>query len=278
MSTIQTVNKLNNVQNELLKTLSIFHNICIENHLRYYICGGTALGAVRHKGFIPWDDDIDVIMPGNDYEKLITSAKLPDGYCAFRNKNLIFGSFLNTNVRITHGNEDWDKIEPYLSIDIFPVYGTPNNKILRKIHITHSLLYFILIKLKRIKYIQKTEGMKNRATRPLKEKLLIKCGSIFSALLLPFSEEWLLSKLYSIAEKYNFDDSMVVGSYYGRYRYKDFFERKIFGNGKEITFECIQPIIMNDYDSYLHALYGDNYMEIPPNNNREKHGDLRILE
>ena len=58
------------MQEKMLKMFSWFHNFCKENHLRYYAVGGTALGAVRHQGFIPWDDDMDVGMPRKDYQNL----------------------------------------------------------------------------------------------------------------------------------------------------------------------------------------------------------------
>ena len=61
---------MTDLQKKLLDMFSWFHGFCVENGLRYYAMGGTALGAVRHNGFIPWDDDIDVGMPRNDYEKL----------------------------------------------------------------------------------------------------------------------------------------------------------------------------------------------------------------
>ena len=62
---------LNLLQENLLKMLEWFHRYCEENHLKYYVVAGTMLGAARHQGFIPWDDDIDVGMPRDDYDKLI---------------------------------------------------------------------------------------------------------------------------------------------------------------------------------------------------------------
>lgn len=70
------------MQGVLLEMLEVFDRICDENGLRYYLFYGTQLGALRHKGFIPWDDDADVVMPRDDYEKLLRlpSAKVPRGY------------------------------------------------------------------------------------------------------------------------------------------------------------------------------------------------------
>ena len=71
---IMSEHKLNKLQEEELKIFKIFIEICKNNNLRYMICGGSFLGAVRHKGFIPWDDDIDVAMPRPDFEKFLVIA------------------------------------------------------------------------------------------------------------------------------------------------------------------------------------------------------------
>ena len=68
------------LHNRLLSMMKSFHNFCEDNNIRYYMIGGTALGAIRHKGFIPWDDDVDIGVPRPDYEKLLTlESQLPKG-------------------------------------------------------------------------------------------------------------------------------------------------------------------------------------------------------
>ena len=142
------------IENELLKMLSIFHNLCMDNNLRYSLAAGTLLGAIRHHGFIPWDDDVDVMMPRADFERLkMLEYKLPNG---FRFSD--FGSFgsgfrlpylklINTSIR---AQEDvWEGvIEEYLWIDIFPLDKIPsdetlNRKIIRKQKNRLSLAFLV---------------------------------------------------------------------------------------------------------------------------------------
>ena len=110
------------IWDELLTIYKVYAAICDKHHLRYYACGGTALGAVRHKGFIPWDDDIDIFMPRRDYTQLIELAKfeLPEGYSwqsieVDPKYRLPFGKVWNSGKRT--------------AIDILPLDGIPRNRI-----------------------------------------------------------------------------------------------------------------------------------------------------
>ena len=274
-------NDLSSIQESLLGLLETFADICEENNLRYYLWGGSALGAVRHQGFIPWDDDVDIAMPRADFEKLCNADEftLPDGFAAILSDELLFGAFENRNCRITHGNEEWDKRQPYLSIDIFPLDGVPDGSLKRKQHILHARMLFILIKLKRIRYIQSVEGMKNREqTRPKKEQLLIKYGGVFEFLLHGVSEHNLVERYFKTISKYPFDDCETIGYYSSRYRDKAFFDRALVGNGSDAVFEGRTFRVFEDVKGYLRHIFGDDYMQLPPEEKRERHGSIRVLE
>ena len=127
--------KLDNteVKKYILNILCEFAAFCDQNGLRYYLSGGTLLGAVRHKGFIPWDDDIDVMMPRNEFEKLekiLNEKKIAENlsFISYDNGNMHypFGKVINTNIKIDDSCVK-DKLEQYLWIDIFPMDGIPES-------------------------------------------------------------------------------------------------------------------------------------------------------
>ena len=126
-----------------LENMRIFSELCDRHGLRYYLVGGTMLGAVRHHGFIPWDDDMDVGMPRPDYEKFITIARkeMPQGYSFLNykyNKNYkrYFSRIVNDDVKIVNASNT-KRIEENAWLDIFPFDGMPNNKLIQRIHFWH---------------------------------------------------------------------------------------------------------------------------------------------
>ena len=118
---------MNDLQKKLLETLTYLTKYLEEKGLRYYVIGGTMLGAVRHKGFIPWDDDVDIAMPRSDYEKFIQDFKgVVDGYTLetprgkARDFLYAYGKFYDT--RTTVVEKLHRKVKRGVFIDVFPLY------------------------------------------------------------------------------------------------------------------------------------------------------------
>ena len=136
---------LKETQQVYLELLAEFDQVCMEHGLRYDLCGGSMLGAVRHGGYIPWDNDIDLSMPRPDYERLLTMMPpLP------QNRALVsyhdgtfprhFARYVRKDVlRVSDMAEDWDC--PYIGIDIFPLDFYPDD--LRQVRRLKRKKYFL---------------------------------------------------------------------------------------------------------------------------------------
>ena len=233
---------LKKIQEQELLLLKECIKLCENNSIEYFALGGTLLGAVRHQGFIPWDDDIDLGIPRKYYDKLI--ELLSDNEEVVLEKNIINLNVLQykkkENIQI--GSESYS-----VYIDLFPLDGAPNGKIARKVFLTKFLLYRVLYKFSIIDKL-------NIVDRGFVGNLvvgLMKKSKIYKIL----SSERLVEKLHKIA---------------ARYREKEIVSKKIFGNSKLLKFEDIEIRSPEDYDGYLKHIYGD-YMKLPDKKNRIAH-------
>lgn len=146
MSHQSTNHKLSTVQKELLKIYSVVKRLCEKHNISFYAIGGTALGAVRHQGFIPWDDDIDLGIPIDDYNKFIKICKkeLPSPY-VFESLHIFGGKIHNTNTTFLEAQCVFSHTTKCngIYIDIFPLIGTPNNLAERNSFLEELHQYFI---------------------------------------------------------------------------------------------------------------------------------------
>jgi len=261
-----------------LKLLKNFIEICEKNDIRYYALGGTLLGAVRHKGFIPWDDDIDIGVPREDYDRLLklyeNESKNEIDLHSYKNDPnhyRFFSQIEDSSIKVNRT----DKLERETSsawIDIFPLDGMPNGKILRKIW-----KYYILYLRAMYRYSCFNIGVNvNKKNRPLHESLLIKLGVLFN-----FQEKLDVKKRLGILEKalkkYPYKDSQYLVNAMGAYKFKEMFHKKYYGDGEKYLFEDIKIWGPIDYDYVCRQLYGD-YMKLPPENERNHHESEVILD
>lgn len=251
-----------------LDLLKEFARVCDENHLTYFLSGGTMLGAVRHKGFIPWDDDVDVSMPRKDYNYLINNSQLlfnfpyqivsylnsndelvnKDVFTQLRNKKIVIHVQQNENIK-TH----------YLGIDIFPLDGTPNNFFIRQFFYFKIMMYRALYK---FTFYQNLE-IDTVVKRARIERLLIsfakktKIGEIID-------RNKILLKLENTLQKYELKTARkFAGNFWGAYKLKSFVNKKIFTERQLYQFEDAQFYGTKFFNEYLTSIYGD-YMQPPP--------------
>ena len=111
------------IKSSQLKILDYFVKVCEGNNLRYYLCGGTLLGAIRHKGFIPWDDDIDVFMPRPDYNALLKLELQPPFQLRYFAKKNSLQPFIKIVDNSTMAKEKNSSLPTAIWIDVFPIDG-----------------------------------------------------------------------------------------------------------------------------------------------------------
>lgn len=267
--------ELKRVQQVELDILKKFDAICTEMGLTYFLDSGTALGAVRHEGFIPWDDDIDVGMPRKDYdifmqigqEKLgdgfflqnrITDPKSPFSFAKIRKNNTVFLEWNKRNIDMNHG----------IFIDIFPYDILPESGRDEYIDECRKL---------NLKLARRT--IPDRAMRPeknIKWWIGAACRRL-AFYLMRFSSIKKIDR--QIIEAYSrFDDAEYEGMSYVCHAFskKVTFEESILFPVKRATFEGYQFNIPAKSRKYLTLIYGE-YMELPPIEDRVGHRPAEII-
>lgn len=266
--------KLRKAQLAETELLRAFVSICEAEGLQYYFLGGTLLGAVRHKGFIPWDDDIDVGMPRKDYNRFITVAGkyLDDDIKIIHYKidpstPYYFIKLINTRVSFSiQGSRTAQKLNCW--IDVFPIDGVPNNVLIRWWHMRVLDYYKMLLSFSRIKNLPKKEN------RPAWKSLLYFSAYHLSAdkFVDPVEVKRAMDREL---EKYPIDCCAIAGNYVGVYREKEFVPREYFGQGSKVEFEGQIYDGPAETDKYLRHIYGD-YMQLPPE--EKQTSDHHVIE
>lgn len=256
---------LQHIQDVELLILKDFIEICDENNLDYYLIYGTEIGAVRHHGFIPWDDDIDLIMFRDDYERFlkVMEEKNCEKYTVFdiRYDENYFFQFGRLSLNGTYWSEYWDNQVPFklgIHIDLFILDKVPNNKIKRFIYMRRCLL---LSKLCSISSIKVEYGIK------IVEIISNILHSIFNKIGL--TPKYFQKKLLKLFRKYENQEC----KYYADLTLNTLscFTIEDFKPIKKVKFEDIYANIPNNQEATLGQVFGD-YMQMPPEEERVGHG------
>lgn len=241
------------LHNRLLEMMKQFHAMCEENNLKYYIIGGTCLGAKRHNGFIPWDDDMDIGMPREDYDRLCKLAKnkFPGNLELRFYKNTPSSPFhfvkLVDNTTTLIEKEYLNYVEG-LYIDIFPLDGAKNysSSFLEKIRC--NLIWF-----------EKAMIMYHCMT--------CSRSNILKKILIFIAKHRSLDKMHNKIEKHmiflKYNNSQYIANFYGAWKEKEICHKSIFGKPTLYKFEDSYFYGPERIDSYLKCMYGD-YMKLPP--------------
>lgn len=255
--------EIREIQAMLLDLMKIVHQFMSDNQLDYYLLGGSALGAIRHNGFIPWDDDIDIGMKRDDYERFIKiSDKFDKQYEVvnlWNERNCDYGLtriYIN-NTKIDNPSISKTKLDKRLYFDIFPLDNVPDeaeelSKFEKKIVKNKWLIQMIDYRFYGNSILKKmARKALSIALQPFRKNIL--CS--FDRLMKKYRESE-TEKICSLCSQYSFSKQVMAKSVYGVPTLHKFEDSEFY--------------IPKDYNSYLTTLFGNDYMEIPPESKRRK--------
>ena len=246
------------MQQTELEIFKVFISVCEKLNIKYYLIAGTLLGAVRHQGFIPWDDDIDVGIFREDYERFVAEAPAllpPHLFLQTRQSDPeyphVFAKIRNSNTAFIETSVKKRKMNHGMFIDVFPIDGYSETKM----HSFSAKVKSVLIN-SRISYAYDiAPSWKIRLIRP------------FSRLLYPSVSDALDAKerIFQSAP-----GSDLVANFSGIYGQREIMPADWYGNGAQLTFGDVTAKVPVEYHKWLTQVYGD-YMQLPPEDKRATH-------
>lgn len=250
--------RMKNIQMEILYDI---HTFCLKNNIQYSLSGGTLLGAIRHKGYIPWDDDIDLMMPRPDYNRFLQLYTSPiNKIIDCSTSEVCEEMFAKVYRKGTYMVDKNTGACIYgVNVDIFPVEATPSLNIEQyvqeildkkaelprilpfyKVVNRHKMWWMLKYYLKRVRYWNFTPILKAKA------------------------------RLNDYIATYNYNQAEYVGAFLGSNGLKELLPKSDFSTSENVWFEGKEFCAIAGYKNYLSSLYGD-YMQLPPVEKRISH-------
>lgn len=264
---IETDYQMEKLHNLEFKIALEVKRICEKNNIKYFLIAGTLLGAVRHGGFIPWDDDMDIGMLREDYDLFLKACKnhLSDifylqSWDSDPDYPFSFSKIRLKGTQIVEKFSENSNMQNGIFIDIFPFDNVPDSKIKAFIQ---GKKYFLC---KRILWIKKGYG-NNIKNECFKQKIRYYVFKLFS---MCFSYDFIKNYFYQTQIKYNFQQTKKVVAD-GSYSYsKESINREWVCNLEYAKFKSEEFLCFKDRKDYLEHFYG-NYMKLPPEDKRNRH-------
>lgn len=258
--------EMNEIQEKILEIFKEVKKICQNNNITYFAIGGTAIGAVRHKGFIPWDDDLDIAVPIQDYDRFLECARreLPEHMKVYtcsevEHYQYVFAKIHNTDTAfIELGDKEYPDAYKGIFVDVMPMAAVPDDPKQLEAFKKKLSQYYSLNAARRYPFSKMTSPKKKAvwlAMRPLTPFI----GFDY------YSEKWL-----SLLRKYPLGSTGHTG-YTWNFKIKRLvFPKEYFASSVELPFEDTTIAMPVEYEKYLEFQFGD-YMKLPPEDERAPH-------
>jgi lipopolysaccharide cholinephosphotransferase len=261
-----SLTNLKNIQLSILKEVIDF---CNRNNITYYAAYGTLLGAVRHKGYIPWDDDIDIMMPRPDYTKFVNSFHSEDNLLKvatcfnYTNFPLLFAKVFDTRTKVVEALDI--EFEMGVFIDVFPIDGLPSDIKLSNKHFNFLKLYHKFLALKWVPKYKKTRKMYKNIPIYLLKYIVTSFVSY----------RFIQKRINKLVLKFDYSKCEYVACtatcIYGK---RERFNKSYLADSVLLDFENIKVKCSIEFDKCLTNLYGD-YMTPPPANKQFSHHSFK---
>ncbi len=240
-------------QLELLEIMKEIDAFCKERGIKYSLAYGTLLGAVRHKGFIPWDDDVDLQMLRPDFERFVAEFRHPRYICHYKSPKFTqFFAKIEDPSTICAEKKISRRARMGLNVDIFPIDGKPEDM---ELQLAHE---------KKIRSCVRRMFILRRGFFTFRDFNLAKLEAFARGRM------YWINKAESLMKSYDVAESAVCGCVSVTFKGVKNFPRSVFENYTEVEFEGVKFPAFADWDTILKAHYGD-YMQLPPEDRRKIH-------
>ncbi|WP_456058213.1 LicD family protein [Campylobacter hominis] len=257
---------LDEAKEKMLEMMCYIDKVCRDNNIKYSLAYGTLIGAIRHKGFIPWDDDMDIMLTRDNYDKLIEIIKKDDKYDFLDIRNGLLANFSKICYKNTVGIEHTkfmklpSEVDMGVYIDIFPIDNLPEKDYIK--HRKKILFYLKLLN----SYSLKRYFCSKSSVRAIIKLFLFLPFCLYSKFF--YNKEKIINKINCLQIEFNNSNEDYVGI--ASFGYFERYKKKWFNEYIDVKFEGYNFMLVKNYDSVIRVCYND-YMTIPSKKNRRIH-------